>query len=196
MFSDHDFDTLDEWLSRRPAGLLDIVELEGFLTAIVIGPNLLMPNIWLPKVWGGKSPRFRDLDEMNRFTALVMNFYNEIAECFAGAPDRFEPTFYERKVGRKTYLIVDEWCTGFMKATRLDAAAWKPLKRDRPELLKPIELFGTRAGYRELDAGGAAAMHTKWSPRIAPAVRKIHAYWRAPRSEPTIEARSHSKRTH
>jgi len=26
------------------------------------------------------------------------------------------------------------------------------LKRDRPELLKPIELFGTRAGYRELDA--------------------------------------------
>ena len=84
------FDALNEWLIRRPAGPLDIVELEGFLTAIVIGPNLLMPNIWLPKVWGGKNPRFRDLDEMNRFTALVMNFSNEIAECFAGAPDRFE----------------------------------------------------------------------------------------------------------
>jgi hypothetical protein len=63
-------------------------------------------------------------------------------------------------------------------------------------LLKPIELFGTRAGYRELDAGGAAAMHTKWSPRIAPAVREIHAYWQAARSGPAIEAPSHSKRTH
>jgi len=55
MFSDHDFDTLNEWLIRRPAGLLDIVELEGFLTAIVIGPNLLMPNIWLARPSGGSS---------------------------------------------------------------------------------------------------------------------------------------------
>ena len=86
MFSDHDLDTLNYWFTRRPAGLLDIVELEGFSTAIVIGPNLLTPNLWLLKVWGGKSPRFRDLEEMNRFTALAMNFNDEIAECFARSP--------------------------------------------------------------------------------------------------------------
>ena len=55
------------------------------------------------------------------------------------------------------------------------------MKRERPELLKPIELFGTAKGYRELDAGAAAAMHKKWSPRIAPAARGIHAYWLARR---------------
>jgi hypothetical protein len=39
----------------------------------------------------------------------------------------------------------------------------------------------------------------RWSPHIAPAVREIHAYWRAAQREPAIEVRemsSHSKRTH
>jgi len=60
---------------------------------------------------------------------------------------------------------------------RMDSEAWKPLKRERPELLMPMELFGTRAGWRKLEAGGEAAMHATWSVRIAPAVRAIHAYW-------------------
>ena len=176
-FSDEDLDTLGEWLMRRGKGFYDVVELEGFLTAIIIGPTTLSPLTWLPKVWGGKQPKFRDLEEMNRFLALVMGFYNSIVSWFENAPGEFEPTFYERKVGRRTYVIVDEWCFGFMKGVRLDAAGWKPLKRERPDLLKPLELFGTRAGFRELDAGGADRMHAQWSPRIAPAVREIHAYW-------------------
>ena len=55
-FSDEDFETLGNWLVRRAKGISDIVELEGFLTAIVIGPNTLSPLAWLPKVWGGKNP--------------------------------------------------------------------------------------------------------------------------------------------
>jgi hypothetical protein len=60
---------------------------------------------------------------------------------------------------------------------RLDSAGWKPLKRECPDLLKPIELFGTRSGWREREAGGEAAMHATWSPRIAPTVREIYAFW-------------------
>ena len=33
------------------------------------------------------------------------------------------------------------------------------------------------AGWRELKAGGEAAMHATWSVRIAPAVREIYRYW-------------------
>lgn len=176
-FSEEDFETLSRWLMRRATGIFDIVELEGFLTAIIIGPSTLSPTKWLPKVWGGKAPKFKDLEEMNRFIALVMRFYNSLALLFETAVDQFEPTFYQRKVEGKTVIIVDEWCEGFMKGMRLDAAGWKPLKRERPELLKPVELFGTRAGWRELKAGGDAAMHARWSPRIAPAVREAYAFW-------------------
>jgi Uncharacterised protein family (UPF0149) len=114
-------------------------------------------------------------------TSIVMGYYNTIVAVFESEAGQFEPSFYERQVSGKTIVIVDEWCTGFLKGIRLDAAAWKPLKRERPELLKPLELFGTRAGWRELKAGGDARMHATWSPRIAPAVREIHTFWLAHR---------------
>ncbi len=53
----------------------------------------------------------------------------------------------------------------------------KPLKQSRPDLLKPIQLFGSPAGWKELKAGGDAKMHKAWSPRIAPCVRAIYQYW-------------------
>lgn len=44
--------------------------------------GLYNPVRWLPKVWGGHAPKFRDLDELNRFTALVMAYHNDIAVQF------------------------------------------------------------------------------------------------------------------
>jgi uncharacterized protein len=176
-FSDTDFEALDAWLLRRAKGICEIVELEGFLTAVIIGPNTLSPLKWLPKVWGGTQPRFRDLEEMNRFTGLVMGFHNDIALAFQYAPEKFTPTFYESKIDGRRVRIVDEWCFGFMKGTRLDPAGWKPLKRERPNLLKPLQLFGTPAGWRELEAGGEVKMHRRWSPKITPAVREIYRFW-------------------
>jgi uncharacterized protein len=176
-FSEDDFEQLNAWLRKRAKGICDIVTLEGFLTAILIGPNTISPNLWLPKVWGKGKPQFKDLEDLNRFVGLVMGFYNELAVCFAQDPESFEPSFYERPLNDKTVIIVDEWCDGFVKGMRTDSEGWKPLKRERPELLKPIELFGTSGGWRKLEAGGEAAMHATWSVRIAPAIRAIHAYW-------------------
>jgi uncharacterized protein len=176
-FSEDDFKQLDAWLLKRAKNIYDIVTLEGFLTAIVIGPNTISPMVWLPKVWGSGKPQFKDLDDLNRFVSLVMGLYNELAVCFEQNPDAFEPSFYESPLNDKTVIIVDEWCTGFVKGMRVDAEGWKPLKREQPELLKPMELFGTRAGWRKLEAGGEETMHATWSVRIAPAVRAIHAYW-------------------
>ena len=149
-FSDEDFETLGNWLVRRTKGISDIVELEGFVTAIVIGPNTLSPLAWLPKVWGGKQPsEFKDLDELNRFVALVMGFYNSIVAVFEATPSMFAPTFYESKAKDKRSFIVDGWCVGFVKGMRMDATGWTLLKRERPDLLRPIKLFGTRGGWHD-----------------------------------------------
>jgi len=177
VFSDDDFEQLNAWLLRKRHGIVDVVTLEGFLTAIVIGPNMISPQLWLPSVWGKGKPQFRNLEELNHFVALVMGLYNEIAVCFQRDPEAFEPSFYESPLNDKTVIIVDEWCDGFIRGMRLDSEGWKPLKRERPDLLKPLELFGTRAGWRKLEAGGEEAMHAIWSVRIAPAVRAIYAYW-------------------
>ena len=176
-FSNEAFDELADWLASRRTGITDVVELEGFLTAVVIGPNTVSPMVWLPKVWGGRAPKFKDLAEMNRFVALVMGLYNDIVFTFDQAPQSFRPTFYETKVGARRIFVVDEWCFGFLKGMRLDAQGWKPLKHDRPDLLKPIALFGSPAGWREMEAEGDEKMHRRWSTKITPAVKAIHAYW-------------------
>ena len=42
-----------------PDECMDIVTLEGFLSALAIGPELVPPSVWLPLVWGGeKDPVF------------------------------------------------------------------------------------------------------------------------------------------
>jgi uncharacterized protein len=175
--TDDDYDELADWLTRRRTGITDIVELEGFLTALVIGPNTVSPTLWLPKVWGGRTPKFADLAEMNRFVGLVMGLFNNVVFSFEQAAQEFQPTFYESKVKGRRIIIVDEWCCGFLKGLRLDTNGWKPLKRERPELLKPFELFGSRAGWAECEAGGDEQMHRLWSPKVTSAVKDIHAYW-------------------
>jgi hypothetical protein len=57
------------------------------------------------------------------------------------------------------------------------ADAETPLKRERPGLSGPIELFGSPAGWEECEAGGEEKMHRLWSPKVTPAVKAIHAYW-------------------
>ncbi len=140
-FSESDFEKLDAWLLRRHTGITDIVELEAFLTAIVIGPTTLNPMTWLPKVWGGKAPKFASPEEVNQFMALVMSYYNDLVMAFECHPGQFEPTFYESKdTGRRV-------------------------------------VFGSAAGWKELKTGGEVAMHKRWSPDVAPAVRAIHQFW-------------------
>ena len=175
-FSDQAFDALDAWLQRRRTGITDIVELEGFLTAIVIGPSTLMPMAWLPKVWGGKQLKFKSLEEMNQFMALIMGYYNDIVQCLERDPERFQPTFYESKFEGKRVIVVDEWCFGLLKGVRVDAAGWKPLKKERPDLLRPIQLFGSPAGWNEISASDPVALHRQWSPKVTPAVRAIHQF--------------------
>jgi uncharacterized protein len=176
-FCDDDFELLDTWLRKRRSGICEVVTLEGFLTALGIGPNTIAPQLWLSKVWGKGKPQFKNLEKLNHFAALVMGLYNEIAGCFEQDPAAFEPSFYKRPLDDETVIIVDEWCEGFIKGMRLDTEGWKPLRRERSDLLKPVELFGTRAGWRKLEEGGEAAMHATWSVRIAPAVRDIYAFW-------------------
>ncbi|MBS0379574.1 MAG: UPF0149 family protein [Proteobacteria bacterium] len=95
----------------------------------------------------------KDLDELNRFVALVMGFYNSIAVVFETAPSEFEPTFYESRVRGKKVIIVDEWCVGFIEGMRMDSSGWNLLRGERPAFLRPIELFG-----RPTVAGGSGSL--------------------------------------
>jgi len=201
--TDDEFGELDDLLLSDDLSeeCMLAVTLEGFLTAIAIGPVTVTPEQWLPRVFGGDPedpmPEISSMKIFTRVVSLVMRLYNSVIMIFEIAPDKFSPTFYIREVEGKTYTIVDEWCSGFLQGIALTGDAWQPLLDERPGILRPFQLFATPEGWAELDAAeDEAALHAQWSSKIEPTVHAIHAYWLPHRegSGKTLTS-SHSKRS-
>ena len=59
-------DALDAFLSsdQSPPDSMMLSDVDGFLTAIAIGPELIMPSEWLPVIWGDDEPVFTDEAQM------------------------------------------------------------------------------------------------------------------------------------
>jgi uncharacterized protein len=64
---------------------MGLSDLDGFLTGVVVGPELIPPSEWLPLIWGGDEPEFETEDEI--VLGTIMDRYNEIAACFNSDPD-------------------------------------------------------------------------------------------------------------
>jgi uncharacterized protein len=194
--SDEELDRLNAFLLERvpeerddedfDCGIIDVSELDGFLTAIVSGPNTIAPSAWLPALWGEEEPVWNSAEEFQEMFGLLVRHMNGIAELLELADDSFEPMFNESRVSGKAALIVDEWCCGYVRAIALDIDAWAQGEPDLIESLKPIRYFGTEPGWEELK-GMSEAEVVRQQAAIPAAARAIYAYWlerRRPREEP------------
>jgi len=154
--TERELDELEDILmdERVPDDTLDISGLHGFLTAIAIGPRIIMPNEWLPLIFGAELdiPQiFGSFEEAQRVINLILRFYNQVVQELKD-PANFIPILYLNKVGNKEIYIIEDWCFGFMRAVLYDADAWEPLL-DSPEgeefITSPF-LFGTWAGLESI----------------------------------------------
>ncbi|MGB5396263.1 MAG: UPF0149 family protein [Gammaproteobacteria bacterium] len=168
-----------EYEDGRNEGVLVISELDGFFTAIVSGPVLIPPSQWFSAVMGEFEPVWENEKEFEAIFSLLMRFMNSIADMLMEQPEDFEPMFEERYVDGKTWLIVDEWCEGYMRGVGLEAQAWQVDSPDMKILLAPILAFtgqGQWSGH-EVDDVERANLHNA----IVTNVREIHACWLARR---------------
>jgi len=172
---DEDADT-----EGKDEGILGIPDLDGFLTAIVSGPELVLPSRWLPAVWGDFEPIWGNEEQLQTFMALIMSHSNSIAGFLLNDPESFEPIFYERRVENRSYTIVDEWCEGYMRAVRLSESVWSAGGSEIEALLLPIRAFTEESNWR-----GHDMVDEQESERlrglITPNARAIHARWLAAR---------------
>jgi len=72
-----DLDALDDYLmsDHAPDNGLGLSDLDGFLTGIVVGPELILPSEWLPVIWGGDEPEFQTETEMRMVLGTIMGRY-------------------------------------------------------------------------------------------------------------------------
>jgi uncharacterized protein len=150
---DDELDELDAFLASEatPPECMDISMLDGFLTALAVGPSPLPPELWMPVIWGGEM-RWSSQAQARRITGLIFRHANALLFYLRDEPDEFEPLLFENEVDGKRVPIVDEWCSGFVQGMALDEEGWQPFldSEEGEELLYPILLYGTEAGWQEL----------------------------------------------
>jgi uncharacterized protein len=181
-----DLDALDDYLvsDHAPDNGMGLSDLDGFLTGIVVGPELILPSEWLPVIWGGAEPEFETETEMRTVLGSIMGRYNEIVTCLDSEPESFDPIFMEGPEGE---VIASDWAAGFLDAVALRTKAWEPLiEHDRAGIMMlPILLLN---GEAELDAGPDSTIEEDEFlaevPGIIPAcVASIHDFWKSNRTQ-------------
>ncbi len=188
--SEIELDQLEAFFTREdlPESCMDLSMLDGFCTALAIGPNLSNPEDWLPLVWGEPEPGetspnlFADPAEARRISGLVLRFYNDRFHSLAGDIDVYEPLVYEHEVDGRREMILDEWCTGFVTGIQVDAEGWHSLLTASPEdegaLLSPMLLFGTVDGWKQMEeTPELQARRQDFIDAIPPCVLAIRDYW-------------------
>jgi len=183
--SDEEIDWLESFLLDRfdeeadyrdmDEGILCISDLDGLLTAVVSGPVLVPPSQWFAAVWGDVEPQWQGEQQVQQVMTLLLRHMNSIAQLLMDQPQDFEPLFDARLVEGKTYLIVDEWCEGYMRGVGLAEPEWTLDNDEIIRLLKPIAAFteGTEWAGHDLEPPAMEALQQQ----VAPSVRQLHAYW-------------------
>jgi uncharacterized protein len=170
---------------------MDFFTFDGFICAVLSGPNTIMPSQWLRWVWdqkeGEQPPEFTSEKQAKRILSLLIGHANVVAFTLTHGPQYYEPRFYAHKIEGNSVPIIDEWCCGYVKGIALDPEGWQPLIDARPDWFEAIHLYGTKSGWERLkqlvDAHeDSVARHQAFVDRIAPAARNIHACWLARRA--------------
>lgn len=95
--TDAELDQLEALLADLPGeAVMDIEGLDGYLTALLLSPELPPADDWLPRVWGGDAetpPPFASGKQTKRVVQLVLRHMAGIHRQLQADVDQFEPFF-------------------------------------------------------------------------------------------------------
>ncbi len=185
--SEDELDELDVFLMSEavPEEGMEISTLDGFLAAIVLNPQVILPSQWLPWVWdmenGEASPEFTDAQQANRIIGLLMRYYNTLAKSIDGG--WFDPLLVElEQPDGSEFFDAEGWCEGFMLGASVFQDAWRAVFEAHTELVAPMVLLGTEMGWKMLEENGNNEEATRQAYEAIPAaVAALHEHFRPAR---------------
>ena len=181
--TDEELDALGDFLAApaHEERSMDVATLEGFLTALAVGPRSVLPSRWLPWVWdridGTEQPEFDGLEQANCVLQWIMRFNNSVVQQFTREPAGFEPIY---RFGAQWGAA--EWCEGFLTGMQFDSEAWAGLMAAQPEWFAPFLRLGTDEGLALLQRDKDKDPE-HWLSRIVPSLVEIHRFWLAVREQ-------------
>jgi uncharacterized protein len=131
--TDAEFDRLTSVLERFGGKRsMNLEQLDGFLAALVCGPDNVLPSEYLQEIWGGNvvlegilaaQPIFED------FLSLLMRHWNAIVGTLR-AGDLYLPLLLSDESG---VAHANDWANGFMRGMELRKADWADFLDDEQQ---------------------------------------------------------------
>jgi uncharacterized protein len=172
-----------------PEECMTLSEIDGFLTALAAGPELVPPSEWLPVIWQGDGPVFDNPQELERVLALILALNARIVATLQKG--EIAPMFnIEMDEDDNELMTPDGWCWGFMQGVMLREEAWKPLiDSDDRELLDPIAMIA--GGGREMpefaEIQDSEEDYEEFLDLISGSALDIYDYWVETGKKPAVK---------
>ena len=176
--SEEEIHWLDGFLlsAQAPDTVMDLEAVDGFFTALVVGPELMPPSVYLPVMWGGdgEGPDYDSLEQAEYVMGLLMRHWNTITRRV----NRDYPCLPLLATGT-AWPKGRRWAEGFSRGVGLCFEAWEPLIGDETHahLLAPIIAL-ERDDPDVVTYPLGSEEREKMLGAVLLAVRGMHAYWR------------------
>ena len=184
--TDPELDRLQDLLATIPPEWkgMNVVELDGYVAALIVCPHTIPPSEWLPGVWGSDIG-FEDLDGTEEAIAAVLEHYSRIERGLAESPEDYAPVVGMDTDSGEVYW--QPWIDGFERGMRLRRGAWRQIARssDREaatSLNMMIALSDSCRGRSDLTEEGEAELRGMAPELIPELVCNLHA-WRKSRPD-------------
>ena len=157
-------DAASTWLAflvspAAPQSAMSLLELDGYLTGVIVAPNLIRPSRWMAGLWIDAELVFDDATQIQLVLSAVGVMFNALSTRIEQSLRRLEtervcdyrPAF-QTDDGKPPHDIVRRWASGFWRAMELTPADWHALAADdrTQVLITPFVGFidaGKNAGF-------------------------------------------------
>jgi uncharacterized protein len=135
-------DAASTWLAflvspAAPQSAMSLVELDGYLTGVIVAPSLIRPGRWMAGLWIDAEPVFDDAAQFQMVLSAVGVMFNALSTRIGRSLRRLEaervcdyrPAF-QTDDGKPPHDIVRRWANGFWRAMELAPTDWHALAAD------------------------------------------------------------------
>lgn len=142
---------------RRPhPPVFSMSGLDGYLTALIIGPRFIDPRHWIGLIAGEQAMMALEGTTGALAVQTLVANYNRISTGLAETPQTWRPRLARRKDGTFDAFA---WSTAFLLATGYAQRLWRPVLHGHPstgDIIAPIR--DTTTADSRLDEESAAAI--------------------------------------
>jgi uncharacterized protein len=135
-------DAASTWLAflvspTAPRSAMSLLELDGYLTGVIVAPSLIRPSRWMAGLWIDDEPVFDDPEQTQLVLGAVGVMFNALSTRIEQSLRRLEtervcdyrPAF-QTDDGKPPHDIVRRWTNGFWRAMQLTPTDWHALGAD------------------------------------------------------------------